>query len=563
MPPQPISAATATENRKILGAYYTDELICDFLVNWAVQRLTDVVLDPGFGGGAFLRSACKRISALGGKPISQVIGLEINSDAYTLTTQALAGELSFISADSLRLVNFFDLEPSFYQVEAVVGNPPFVRYQRFNGEQRKRALKRAKDEGVELSELASSWAPFLVHAVSMVKKGGRLAMVAPFALCQASYALPVLQHLLHSFGEVTLLTFREKIFSCLNEDTLLILAADKGSRKSQLHVKDLPGPKSLFTLLGAREPIRTDLKSKILNHTELLQGKERLIHYLIPEEIRLLYKECKTLPQMHSLGDLAYVGIGYVTGANHYFHLSPTQVEHWQIPKKYLRPAVRRGRIFEGTRFTLHDWELNLMSEETGYLLLIEEALSELPEVVSRYLEYGVDSGIPNAFKCRNRSPWYKVPHVYCPDAFLTYMSGSCPKLVANSAQVVAPNSLHVVRLHGPQNMKADALATLWHNSLTGLSAEIEGHALGGGMLKMEPGEARKVILPAIASTDLDVFGEEVDCIYRSSGIEVARRTVDREILQKLLGLSKRDCELLAKGLKILSERRSRRGRVN
>jgi len=33
-------------------------------------------------------------------------------------------------------------------------------------------------------------------------------------------------------------------------------------------------------------------------------------------------------------------------------------------------------------------------------------------------------------------------------------------------------------------------LAALWQTLLTRLSAEIEGHALGGGMLKIEPSEA-------------------------------------------------------------------------
>ncbi len=46
---------------KALGAYYTDSQVADFLVWWAVRNVTDTVLDPSFGGGVFLRSACKRL----------------------------------------------------------------------------------------------------------------------------------------------------------------------------------------------------------------------------------------------------------------------------------------------------------------------------------------------------------------------------------------------------------------------------------------------------------------------------------------------------------------------
>lgn len=559
---QTTSARINTEKRKALGAYYTDQFVSDFLVAWSVQRGTDVVLDPGFGGGAFLRSACNRISAMGGNPSDQVIGLEISSEAHSLIADSGGRDLG-LSAKSLSLCNFFDLAPATYQADAVVGNPPFVRYQRFNGEQRRLALKRAKEQGVDLSELASSWAPFLVHAVSMVKRGGRLAMVAPFELGQASYAVPVLEHLVRSFGQVTLLTFREKLFDSLNEDTLLVLAAHKGSRKNQLRMKDFLGPKSLVDLLDSRtqDLVQKPVSARILNHDSLLRGKEKIIHYLIPERVRRLYQECKSLPEIGALGDLAHVGIGYVTGANHFFHVSPNEVKRWQIPEKYLRPAIRRGRILDGTRFTLQDWEANLDSGETGYLLLIEDEPSSIPATLLNYLNRGVEIGIPTAFKCRTRSPWYKVPHVYCPDAFLTYMSGSWPKLVANSAELVAPNSLHVVRLKRPCTLQAETLAALWPNSLTRLSAEIEGHALGGGMLKMEPTEARRVILPVITDADLVSFGSEVDQLCRSSGVEAARRLVDEEILQRTLGFSKKDVEQLTKGGQMLAERRIRRGK--
>ncbi|MBI4491562.1 MAG: hypothetical protein HY690_02070 [Chloroflexi bacterium] len=41
------------------------------------------------------------------------------------------------------------------------------------------------------------------------------------------------------------------------------------------------------------------------------------------------------------------------------------------------------------------------------------------------------------------REPWYAVPHVHEAGGFLTAMSGSVPKLVANEAGAVAPNTLH------------------------------------------------------------------------------------------------------------------------
>src|SRR5262249_54180306 len=148
------------------------------------------------------------------------------------------------------------------------------------------------------------------------------------------------------------------------------------------------------------------------------------------------------------------------------------------------RPAVRRGRSLRGLFFTARDWEEAAHCGEASYLLHIMPK-DDVPESVQSYLNTG--GHIRSAYKVRTRSPWYSVPHVYKPDAFLSYMSGLTPRLVANEAEVVAPNSLHILRLHQGVSLNQRALATLWQTSLTRLSVELEGHSLGGGMLKLEP----------------------------------------------------------------------------
>ena len=85
-------------------------------------------------------------------------------------------------------------------VDTVIGNPPFIRYQRFTGDTRRRALAKAALQGVKLSELSSSWVPFLVHAAGFLKPGGRMAMVAPFEMTHAGYAQPLLEFLSALFG---------------------------------------------------------------------------------------------------------------------------------------------------------------------------------------------------------------------------------------------------------------------------------------------------------------------------------------------------------------------------
>jgi adenine-specific DNA-methyltransferase len=117
-----------------------------------------------------------------------------------------------------------------------------------------------------------------------------------------------------------------------------------------------------------------------------------------------------------------------------------------------------------------------------------------LPTRVREYLDTNAGHHAKETYKCRNRNPWYVVPDVKTPDAFLSYMSGLAPTLVANEAGCACTNSVHAVRL-SPGFDIAD-VQRAWNTPLCQLSCEVEGHPLGGGMLKLEPGEVANVRLP-------------------------------------------------------------------
>ena len=222
----------AAGRAKAFGAFYTGAVVAEFLVRWAVRSADDTVMDPSFGGGVFLEAAAARLRDLGGDG-SQVYGVELDREVYTRVSQ----ELREISAENLVLSDFFAVAPDdLPPLDAVVGNPPFIRYQSFSGE---RASARAKAQGVTLSKLVSSWAPFLVYSAAFLKPGGRLGMVVPAELGHAAYAQPVLAYLTRTFGRVTLLSFKERLFPDLSQDTLLLLAEDKNGASEGLFWHDL------------------------------------------------------------------------------------------------------------------------------------------------------------------------------------------------------------------------------------------------------------------------------------------------------------------------------------
>ena len=530
---------------KAFGAFYTGAVVAEFLVRWALRSSNDTVMDPSFGGGVFLRAAAAQLRNLGGAE-RQVYGVELDEEVYARVSRELKG----ISGENLIRSDFFTVEPTLLPIDAVVGNPPFVRYQSFDGAL---AASRAKAQGVALTKLASSWAAFVVHSAAFLKPGGRLGMVVPAELAHAAYAQPVLDYLTRTFGRVTLLSFKERLFPDLSQDTLLLLAEDKHGASEGLFWRDLDKGKALAQAVDAVLKDVTELPLE-----PLLRGQEKLITQFLTPEARALYAELSAHPFASKLGTLVDVGIGYVTGANSFFHLSPARAAELKLPSQYLNRAVFRGAALSGLTFTGADWSTSASTKNAGYLLNVTG--DELSAGLESYLEQGETSGVPQAYKCRVRTPWYRVPHVYTPDALLTYMSGLRPQLVANDAGAVAPNTLHVVRFKPGAAVPARTLAAFWQTSLTSLSAELEGHALGGGMLKLEPSEARRVL---VATPD-GKFGEletKLDILLRQGRAGEAQTLADRVLLQDQLGLSQNDCNVLQKSAQMLRDRRYYRGK--
>ena len=532
---------------KRLGAYYTPPDAARFMLRWALRAPDEHILDPSFGGGVFLDAALKR-----GHPPTRVWGVEIDSQVHGQVAAKLCAAYG-LPKRQLVQADFFDVGPPDIQADVITGNPPFVRYQTFKGRARQKAQRRAAQQGVQVSGLASAWACFVVHACSLLKPGGRLAFVVPAELGHAAYARPVLRHLTEQFAGLHLLSFRQPLFPNLSQDALIVLAEGKGAGPAELYLTDFDSVLELNDSGLARLE-----RSAPYAAEPLVNGRETLRRSFISKAARRVYQRLEV--RSVALGELASVGIGYVSGANRFFHLSPAKAQALDLPPSQLRKSVFRGAGLRGLTFTEEDFR---QSGTTGYLFDVSDPdLKALPETAQAYIAEGEKQGVDQGYKCRRRNPWYNVPGVSVPDAFLSYMSGRYPKLSVNMAQASAPNSLHLVHLNEDAGLNPATLALLWHSSFSLLSAELSGHALGGGMLKLEPNEARRVRLAWPGDlTFTNKLVSEVDALLRNNRLAAAVGKVDEEVLVKRLGLNHNECALLKEAAAVLRERRSYRGK--
>jgi len=142
----PPAAVDTSARRKARGAFFTPEPLAAYVTNWAVRSPGDSILEPSCGEAAFLLAAVARLTALSGAspdvPDRPTLhGVEMHeasaAAARNLITQAGA-QADIVTAD------FFTVTPE-SRYDAVIGNPPYIRYQDFTGHSRARSREAARE----------------------------------------------------------------------------------------------------------------------------------------------------------------------------------------------------------------------------------------------------------------------------------------------------------------------------------------------------------------------------------------------------------------------------------
>jgi adenine-specific DNA-methyltransferase len=131
--------SVVSDDRKARGAFFTPPPIADFLAGWAVRDKTTTVLDPTCGEAVFLLAAGRRLRELGCEPSrldDQLFGIDLHRPSLDSSMALLEAEGldAHLIADDVFAVPTPDaLGCPIGAVDAVVGNPPFVRYQEHRG----------------------------------------------------------------------------------------------------------------------------------------------------------------------------------------------------------------------------------------------------------------------------------------------------------------------------------------------------------------------------------------------------------------------------------------------
>lgn len=547
--------------QKLRGRYYTPKPIADFLAQWAIQAPDVKILEPSCGDGSLVEASIDTLLARGAEKnaIAQLIhGVEVDPDEAARTAERMRALGVSPHEDTIHIGDFFahcknqlfeqhfmgDVISEARKFDVVIGNPPFIRYQNFPEVPRNFACEIMQQVGLHPTKLLNAWLPFLVASTLLLKDRGRLAMVIPAELFQVNYAAETRHFLSNFYDQITIVTFKKLVFDDIQQEVVLLLC-----EKNKHQCRGI----RTFELENAEELAEH-------NHSEFSEGdfkpmdhsREKWTQYFLSTDEILLLRSLRSRPGITLSGGVIKVDVGVVTGENKFFVLNGEQIEKAGL-EPFTQKIVSRSGHLKGALFTEEDWRANMIDRVPTYLLMAPNVPREmLPDSLRAYVLKGEEANYHKGYKCRIRSPWYVVPSIWNPDAFMLRQVHGYPKLVLNEAGATCTDTIHRVRFSGTSDRRLVVAAFM--NVLTFAFAEVTGRGYGGGVLTFEPREAERLPLPLAGAENLDL--DDFDRLLRNNGIEAVLARTDEILLKQGLGLSEKEIKMLHNIWEKLRDRR-------
>lgn len=535
---------------KLRGGFYTPP----DLVRVCLERVSElvgdrnglVVLEPSSGDGAFIRGLSGHRLAAQVSAVTAIELLDAEADKCRRQAPKPGFDLEVITGSALRHVLRHEMwRDSRYDV--AVGNPPFVRFQFVTPDDVAASAVLARHLGLSFAGVSNLWLPVFLAALSALKDGGVFAFVVPAEFFTGISAGVARRWLTDHTRELRVDLFPVGSFPGVMQEVVVVSGAIRRAPRTRLLLEE-------HSPAGASRRWSHDLSRSATTWTGYL---------LKPEQLALL-TEVRSLADLAPLGSFARFEVATVTGANEFFTVDERTLDAYGL-HQWALPLLPRVRHAPGLRFTDADYKALGEAGARAYLLDFSadrpRPSSDRPQ---RYLRGGEELGLPARYKCRIRSPWYRVPVMPAGSMMLSKRSHRYPRVILNEVNAYTTDTIYRGRMVPACSIDATDLVASFHNSLTLLTAEIEGRSFGGGVLELVPSEVSRLLVPGPGG-----FGDELDrldAIARATGQgseEYLVEETDRLLVKRVNGLNRAAMEQLSQARLSLRSRRMDRNAVS
>ena len=534
-----------SSEQKLRGAYYTPLPLAEMMVKlFSGNKQIKNVLEPSCGDGVFL-DAMNNTDII--DQFDTITAIEIEDD------EAIKVQNRYESKKNIRVTNqdFFDYyeEYSYEKFDLILGNPPYIRYQYLEEEQRALLSDILTSQGMKANKLINAWVGFMVACVNMLSNQGKIAFVIPAEILQVVYAEDLRLFLSNNLSKISIITFEELVFSDIEQEVVVFIG-EKGEEEKGIRIIELNN--------------LDDLKDFDINSNgfqKLQHVHEKWTKYFTTDKENELVSEIRNNNLFQKLSDCALINVGITTGNNKYFSVDKNTVEKYEL-ESVVRPLIGRSSHANSIFFTQDDWMENVNSGKAAYLIDFPETpYDKYPEKHREYIELGEEKKENKGYKCSIRDRWYRIPSIWVPDAFFLRRNNLYPKFVLNRCEAVSTDTMHRIKFN--DGVSAERIMLSYYNSISFAFTELCGRSYGGGVLEILPGEVGNIYVPKLDNISEDkvrsLLEKVDDIVRRNDDITKALDLVDDEILVTELGISKTLCNE-ARGIwKKLQKRRLKR----
>lgn len=457
------------------GQFWTPSWVAEAMIVYVVQN-ADLVFDPGVGRGAFY-TALERVA-----PKKKFFGTDIDPEIINEARQ------EGIFGKNVELeVRDFILNPPKRLFKAVVANPPYIRHHRLSQEQKNQFRKISLMYlGDTLDGRAGLHIYFLIQALGLLDKGGRLAFIMPADTCEGVFSKKLWNWISKKFRIEGVVMFEHKAtpFPGVDTNAIIFLIKNEKPEEKLKWVKCLvPQSKELFEFL------QNGLAGK--GYKDLDIHERNLIEALSTGFSRA--------PRVdhdfeYTLADFARVMRGIATGANEFFFLTRRRAKELKIPDKFLLPAVGRTKDVEGAYLT-KEALVKLEAKGRPTLLFFPNGFrwEDMPESVKNYILEGEKLGLAKRALISTRRPWYKMEVRDIPPFLFAYLGRRNARFIRNTAGMVPLTGFLCVY---PQSNDKNFVEKLWkilQHPDTISNLQLVGKSYGSGAIKVEPRALEKL----------------------------------------------------------------------
>jgi len=449
-------------------------------------------------------------------------------------------------------------------MDAVVGNPPYIRQEKIEEKEHIRKViekewgnfRVTNQTGISIGSQADIYVYFFIHGAKFLKEEGRLGFVTSNSWLDVRYGTGLQKFFLDNFKIIAIIESKvERSFAKADINTAItIVERCSDKKKRDNHVVKFVVLKEKMDVLIPKDGDRSRFEAcdkliyRIAKAKSIYEDSEIRV---LPKKQKELYEEgiedhtyvgskwggkylrapdifFKILEKGKDLfvplKDVAEVRRGFTTGANEFFYLTEEQIKAHMIEKEFLKPVIKSPR--ESKSILLKREYLKFKA-----LLLHKDKREVRHTNVLKYIWWGEQKEYHKRPTCRSRKRWYDLGKRKRGKVLWPMIHDERHCVFYNTVAVVDHNLFELFPLYRSVNAEK-ILCALLNTTVYALFKELFGRStLGQGALKTEGIDIEKLPVPKIGSLEKRIMKMLTDSFEK-----IAERTVlpiFEEVLQR------------------------------